>query len=171
MFEEDVDLNNCMAVAVNMVQQRAEETSVMLSYACESEAKYLYSDERAIRQILLNLVTNAVKFTPNGGNVALRGIMRPDGGVTIEVQDNGIGIATEDRQRVLEAFEQADGAKNRRFEGIGLGLPIVKKLAGLHGGTVQIDSDIGEGTIIRVAFPPNRSTGDLDRENQIAGAA
>lgn len=171
MFEEDVDLNNCMSVAVNMLQQRAEETGVMLTYSCEPAAKYLYSDERAIRQILINLATNAVKFTPNGGAVALRSIMRPDGGITIEVEDNGIGIAKEDQQRVLEAFEQAEGSKNRRFEGIGLGLPIVKKLAGLHAGAVRIDSVVGEGTIVRAVFPPNRSAGDLDRPTQVAGAA
>ncbi len=105
-----------------------------------------------MKQILVNLLTNGVKFTPRGGQVHLVAA-REGGGVEIAVADTGIGIAPEHLKRMGQPFEQAEGAHVRTQEGTGLGLALVKAFATLHGGEAVIESALGEGTIVRVKLP------------------
>ncbi|OAN52188.1 hypothetical protein A6A04_00330 [Paramagnetospirillum marisnigri] len=110
-------------------------------------------DERLVKQMLLNLLSNSLKFTPQGGRITVVSSQRPDGGISISVADTGIGIPPELHARVLEPFRQAHDDMMITHAGTGLGLPIVKALIELHGGTLDLDSTAGHGTTIRLNFP------------------
>lgn len=113
----------------------------------------LESDPRALKQILLNLLSNAAKFTPEGGRIVVRA--RPEGtdAVRIEVEDSGIGIAPEDQERIFEEFRQLDGSSERQFGGVGLGLAVVKRLCHVLGARVELRSASGEGSTFAVVVP------------------
>jgi len=119
-------------------------------------------DERRVKQILLNLLSNAIKFTPQGGQVWLR--MQSDGTTaTIEVEDTGIGIATDKHHLIFEAFQQIDSALNRKHEGTGLGLALTRQLVEMHNGSISFKSQPGIGTIftvhIQAQLPKGKSIG------------
>ncbi len=116
----------------------------------------LRADELRLKQILINLLSNAVKFTPSGGKITVSARADSALGFTIEVRDTGIGIAPEDIPKALEPFAQIDSTLSRRYEGTGLGLPLTRSLIELHGGTIGIESELGDGTLITVTFPPER---------------
>jgi cell cycle sensor histidine kinase DivJ len=110
------------------------------------------ADKRAVKQVLLNLLSNAIKFTDSGGQVAVSA--RADGArLAITVEDNGIGISEADLPRIGDPFFQARSGHDRRHDGTGLGLSIVKGLIGLHGGDVEMKSELGKGTRITVRVP------------------
>jgi cell cycle sensor histidine kinase DivJ len=112
----------------------------------------IVADKRSCKQILINLISNAVKFTPKGGSIAVD--LRPEGNsLKIIVADTGIGIAPNDLSQLGEPFFQASASYARHFEGTGLGLSVVRGLVGLHGGTIAIESAPGEGTTISVRLP------------------
>jgi len=113
-------------------------------------------DERALKQILLNLLSNAVKFTPAGGQVTLQARLDPDGGMALAVRDTGIGIAAADLPKALASFAQVDSSLTRKYEGVGLGLPISRALAELHGGRLELASAPGAGTTATVHLPADR---------------
>ena len=117
---------------------------------------WLRADERMVRQMLLNLLSNAVKFTENKGKITLAAELAEDGRLRISVTDTGIGIAAHDLPKAMSTFGQVDGSLDRRFEGTGLGLPLVKSMAELHGGGLEIDSLIGVGTAAVLWFPKER---------------
>ncbi len=159
--EDDIDLFATVSAAVRMVRARADETGLVLSLRNElpSEVLGLRADERRVKQIVLNLVSNAVKFTEPGGRVTLSvaAARTPDeGGVIIAVKDTGIGIAAEDLSRVMEAFSQIDHGLNRRQDGTGLGLPLTRRLVELHQGELRLESTPGTGTNVTVWFPAAR---------------
>ena len=114
-------------------------------------------DPQRLRQSLSNLLSNALKFTPEGGRIALKAWQDGDGGIRFSVRDSGIGMDREKIAAALEAFRQLDGSLARRFEGAGLGLAITKSLVELHGGTLAIESAIGAGTTVTIALPPART--------------
>src|SRR5262249_8212471 len=126
------------------------------------ELPWVRADRRALKQILLNLLANAVKFTPKGGKVGLRMAIDDEGGLRMTVNDTGIGIDPRDIPRALSAFGQVDASWSRRYEGAGLGLPISRALVRLHGGTLELDSQPGMGTVVTVRLPPER-VGPLPR--------
>ncbi len=124
-------------------------------------------DERACRQILINLLSNAIKFSKEGGNVYLRA-KRQGQYLNLSIADNGIGMSREVSKRVGDPFFQANDGLARQYEGTGLGLSIVKGLVELHGGTLRIDSTLGEGTTVTVLLPlngPEKLHPDPDTEN------
>jgi PAS domain S-box-containing protein len=114
------------------------------------------ADELRLEQVLLNLVTNAVKFTPAGGAVSMSAALEPSGEIAISVADTGIGIAAEDIPRALQPFGQVDNSLARAHGGTGLGLPLALRLVELHGGTLTIESERGAGTTVTVILPPER---------------
>jgi signal transduction histidine kinase len=114
-------------------------------------------DERRLRQILLNLLSNAVKFTPAEREVRVLVRTSDAGGVQIDVEDTGIGIPPDQINRVMEPFYQVGGSLARTQEGTGLGLPIAKSLAELHGGALRLESAVGYGTTVRLTLPPERN--------------
>jgi signal transduction histidine kinase len=122
-----------------------------------AELPLLFADECKTKQVLLNLVINAVKFTPSGGHIEIAGRFDPETGVIVTVRDTGIGIAPGDLARVLEPFEQVDSSLSRTHQGTGLGLPLVKAIMELHGGSIAVKSEVAVGTQMSVIFPPSRA--------------
>ncbi len=116
----------------------------------------LYADPRSIRQIVINLLSNALKFTQRGGWARLAVSVDADGGLLVEVRDNGAGIAPEEQGEIWEAFKRARNPGLAKAEGSGLGLHLVKVLAELHSAEVGLESGLGEGTRVWVAFGPER---------------
>ncbi|SMF91480.1 Signal transduction histidine kinase [Azospirillum oryzae] len=152
--EGPCDLEDAADFAVRMLTPRAEHAGVLLSAAVAPAVRNLRGDDRRIRQILLNLIANGVKYTPSGGSVTLSAAL-DDGAPVIRVIDTGLGIPTEDIDRVLEPFARAGNA-TRGVEGAGLGLPLTKRLVELHGGTLELRSTLGVGTTVTVRLPASR---------------
>ncbi len=154
--EEEVDLVALIAAVRRIMQERA--TAAGLTFLCESGEglPWVRADRRALKQVLLNLLSNAVKFTPKGGQVGLRMAVDPDRGLRMIVHDTGIGIDPQDIPRAMSAFGQVDASWSRRYEGAGLGLPISRALARLHGGTLELTSQPGTGTTVTIRLPPER---------------
>jgi len=149
---ESVDLADTAAEIFESFSARARATGVTLSVAVDPDAATLTADPQSIRQILTNLVDNALRYTPAGGRVTVAA--HRDGRVTVlEVRDTGSGIPAEHLPRLFERFYRVDPSRSRADGGTGLGLAIVKHLVEAHGGTSSADSILGEGTVIRSRFP------------------
>jgi len=140
-----------------LAQPHAEEARVDLKMELVESLPALRGDEKLIRQAILNLISNAIKFTPAGGSVRI-GAQRSRDGLVIEVVDTGIGIAPEDLPRAMEPFEQISRGYARERSGSGIGLPIAKRIAELHRGRLDITSRSGAGTTVRLTLPPERVT-------------
>ena len=111
----------------------------------------------SLRQVILNLLSNALKFTGSGGLISLNIYTSPDGGVVFAITDTGIGMTEQDTVVAMEPFGQASREKSHTREGAGLGLPLSKALIERHGGTLEIDSMFGKGTTVRVTLPGSRT--------------
>ena len=136
----------------DMVKLKAEDGGVELVRAYPERLDELVGDKRACKQIVINLLSNAVKFTPSGGRVTIGA--KPDGNhLILQVTDTGIGIHSGDLGRLGDAFFQARTGVDRPFEGTGLGLSVVRGLVGLHGGTIKVESEPGQGTAVTVRLP------------------
>ena len=153
--EDQIDIGETLATSLRMVEAQATNIGVILENEIAHDLPILRADERRIRQILLNLLANAIKFTPRGGKVRLIAFT-DEKEFIVQVADTGIGMAKEDIPRALERFGQLDSDLNRKYEGTGLGLPLTKKLAELHGGRLEIESELCVGTKVTVAFPADR---------------
>ena len=156
LAEEPTDLNEIMDATLRMCQHKAIEGRVELAYEGQKNAPPVVVDPRLFRQVALNLVSNAVKFTPSGGRVKIDMNVSPATGVALVVKDTGIGIAAQDIDRVLRPFEQVESALSRRHGGTGLGLPYSKKVIEIHGGRLILASQVGTGTTVRVELPASR---------------
>lgn len=154
--EGNVDIADVLASCHRIISGRAKEAALDVKVNVMPELPPVRGDERRLKQIVLNLLSNAVKFTPAGGSVVVSAIMLHSGELVISVADTGIGMRPEDVKLALEPFRQLDGALNRRYEGTGLGLPLVQRLVQLHGGTLSIKTAPGAGTTITLRFPANR---------------
>ena len=138
-----------------MIRPMASAAGVSLSTDVSRSLPFIHADEVRFQEILLNLISNAVKFTPPGGAVTIRASMEA-GGLVIAVKDTGIGMKESDIAVALEPFRQIDGRLNRQFTGTGLGLPLAKRLVELHGGNLAIESAPGLGTTVRIRLPSER---------------
>jgi signal transduction histidine kinase len=155
--EAEIDLAASIHSACLMLRERAKRGGIALVEDVSTDLPRLHGDRRRIRQILLNLVSNAVKFTPRGGTVRVSAVGAPDGGLMLSVKDTGIGIEPGDIPRVFEPFVQLGRDKGISGEGTGLGLPLCKELVELHGGTIALTSEPGIGTKVTAAFPAART--------------
>jgi PAS domain S-box-containing protein len=154
--KEELAIAEVIAGCVRLVSHRATEAGVQLTVAGAAESPRLFADETRVKQILLNLLSNALKFTAPGGHVTIGAAIAPDGAVTITVTDTGIGMTPDDIAIAMQPFGQVDSSLARRFEGTGLGLPLTKALVELHGGRLTIDSVPRVGTTATVIFPNER---------------
>ena len=152
LSEETFDFEDVAGQALAFVKMQADRKGVALKMTVPDDCRRIVADKRAVKQVLVNLLTNGVKFTPRGGAVAMRAA-RDDAGIVLSVSDTGVGISQADLKRLGQPFEQAEGAHVRTQEGTGLGLALVKALAAMHGGEAAIESVLGEGTTVRVRFP------------------
>jgi two-component system, OmpR family, phosphate regulon sensor histidine kinase PhoR len=156
MTRESVDLAAAVQSAAERLQPQAEKAGVALSVEIAAGIPRVSGDRVSLERAIVNLINNAIKFTPEGG--AMRVLARPTGaGVTIEVADNGSGIEPQDLPRVFERFYKADRA--RRAGGTGLGLAVVKHTAEAHGGRVEAESRLGEGSTFRIWLPAETASG------------
>ncbi len=153
--EEEVDLAETINSSCRLLHERATQAGVTLNNRIAS-LPVMRVDQRMIKQILLNLLTNAIKFSPAGGSVELASSFNHAGDLLLTVADTGIGLAEEDIPRALQAFGQVDSVLTRKHEGTGLGLPLCKTLAELHGGALAIESEVGRGTAVTVTLPRDR---------------
>ena len=156
LHEDDIEVAPLLRSALNMVHERATSGGITLETEIPDGLPALYADARKLKQILVNLLSNAVKFTKPGGVVTLRTWCDARGGYLFQVQDTGIGMAQEDIPKALSPFGQVDSALNRQYEGTGLGLPLSKTLAELHGGTLDLQSEPGVGTTVTLRLPAAR---------------
>ena len=153
--EDQILLREELQATLRLIEERVR--AARLTLAVEAPAGVvLQADRRRVRQIMINLLSNAVKFTPDGGRVTVRASAVVGEGCQFSVANSGPGMSDTDIERVLKPYEQADSMVARNHEGTGLGLPISKHLAELHGGSMKITSRSGEGTTITVRFPSNR---------------
>jgi PAS domain S-box-containing protein len=153
--ETDCDLGEIVEAVVRMVGRRAGAAGIEVITDIAACVPRLRADEKMLRQILINLMSNAVKFTPAGGRVSLSAYTEGRG-LVLSVADTGVGIAPEMMDVVMRPFGQANNSLKRGIEGTGLGLPLVKGLAELHGGSFELHSVTGEGTTALVRLPAER---------------
>ena len=153
--EEVADIAELIESCERMVQWRATEKNISLNIAIYNPIPEVFIDLRRIKQALVNLLDNAIKYTQEEGQVSLTAGVSSTG-IRIVIEDNGIGISEEEMSRVFEPFAQLDSSFTRKFDGAGLGLAITKSLIELHDGTLEISSKIGAGTKVIVSLPSSR---------------
>jgi signal transduction histidine kinase len=156
LHEEPVSLGDIVGTCCRLVSERAREGQVAITEELAADLPPVRGDALRLKQVVLNVLSNAVKFTPPGGAVRITAAREADGGLTLAVADTGIGMAAEDIPVALAPFRQVEGALNRRYEGTGLGLPLAKSLVELHEGTLAIDSAPGRGTKVSIRLPARR---------------
>ena len=166
--EEPVNLSAIALESVRLLRLRADTKRLRLVLDCKPEMPRFWADERALRQICLNLLSNAVKFTPQGGLVTIRAGLLSSGDGFFTVRDNGPGIPEEEMSQVLRSFGQGSLALEMSERGTGLGLPIVRGLAELHGGRFELRSEVGTGTETTVIIPKARVMSPAPAQNRKA---
>jgi signal transduction histidine kinase len=147
----DFDLPNAIENSLILVRERASRRGIALGHAVDASLGTVRADERKLKQVLLNLLSNALKFTPEGGRVDVRAEGRGDV-AEISVTDTGVGIAPEDLETIFEEFRQV-GAVEKKVEGTGLGLALARRFIELHGGTMWVKSEVGSGSVFAFTLP------------------
>jgi signal transduction histidine kinase/HAMP domain-containing protein len=154
-------LGDVIEDAMRMIGTQAKAAGIELTRAIDPDLPMIEADSTRLRQLFLNLLSNAVKFTPPGGKVTVVAAPCPEG-VRVAVNDTGIGMAAKDIPKALEPFSQIDSSMTRKYGGTGLGLPLSKLFAEMHGGRLSIESEPGRGTTVTVVLPvPNQRVPSL----------
>jgi signal transduction histidine kinase len=156
---EEVDIHLAIDDVIDLVRASADAKSLWLRAEVDAELPTAWADRARIRQVLVNLIANAVKFTEHGG-VTIRASVS-DGWITMAVLDTGVGISPEAQTYIFEEFRQGDASTTRRYGGTGLGLAISKRLVALHGGRIWVDSTIGVGSSFLFTLPVRARPGAL----------
>lgn len=154
--EEDMDVSRLLHVCQSLVASLAEKGGVSITVNEKYTDESIRGDSQKIRQVLLNLLSNAIKFTPDGGEVCIRSYKKQDNIFVIEVKDNGVGIPPESHEKVFDEFEQVENKMSGSIKGTGLGLPLSLRLMKMHGGDIEMDSALGQGTTMRMVIPARR---------------
>ena len=157
LVEENVEVEQLIRGCVRQVATAAESAAQHLSVEVATDLPALWGDKRVLAQILNNLLSNAIKFTPEGGRIAVSAWRDAEGCILVSVADNGIGMTEEGVAKALRPFEQAHSARAREYKGTGLGLHLCDNFMRLFGGTLEIDSQAGDGTTVTIAFPAERA--------------
>jgi len=148
-------LREVLGNALTMVRERATQHGIELTLDVQLDDDVIEADERKIKQVLVNLLSNAVKFTPAGGKVRVTARNEP-AGIRIAVSDSGVGIAAADQGRIFEAFQQVGSGPGGAQEGTGLGLGLARRYVELHGGRIDVESEVGVGSTFTVTLPARR---------------
>jgi signal transduction histidine kinase len=156
LFEEELDLEAVVTQSSNVIEDMARKAEIAYSVEIERNLPKFRGDASKIRQLLINLLGNAVKFTPAGGSIWLNAGRAADGGLHLLIRDTGIGIAPDKMAIALAPFGQVESAFARSRGGVGLGLPLSTTLAQLHGGALTLSSEVGKGTVAQVSLPSER---------------
>ena len=171
LTEEDVVLDVELDAVIALIQVKAAEKDLTIDSAGVAPGLRVRADALKLRQVLINLLSNAVKFTPAGGAVTIAAVRGADGCLAITVADTGIGIAAGNIEKAMMPFGQVEQAYVRTQGGTGLGLPLAKSLVEMHGGTLDLASAIGAGTVVTVTLPAHRVIADPPAEPQPARRA
>src|SRR5262245_26177827 len=147
----DFDLPSALDNALTLVRERATRRGISLGSTIERHVGSIRADELKVKQVLLNLLSNALKFTPEGGRIEVT-VGANEGMAEISVTDTGIGIAPEEQEAVFEEFRQV-GAADKKIEGTGLGLALCRRFVELHGGRIWVKSRVGEGSTVTFTIP------------------
>lgn len=156
LHESDVVLPDVVEDCLSLMHDRAEAGGLKLTSQPSTDARCLRADARVVKQVLINFLSNAIKFTPRGGRVHVTTALDGDGTLLLAVRDSGIGMSADEIEVALAPFGQIDSALARKHQGTGLGLPICKSFMELHGGTLTIESAAGAGTTMTAHFPARR---------------
>ncbi len=156
IIEEEVDLGEAVVASLLLVQSRAEQGGVELVNKIEDQRRFVRADARRIKQVLINILSNAVKFTNEGGSVTISSVNGGDGSISLVVSDTGIGMSANDLAHAMEPFEQLNPDDIMTRDGIGLGLPLTKQLVEAQGATLSIESEPNIGTTVLVRFPADK---------------
>jgi signal transduction histidine kinase len=156
LLEEIIDLSHIIRSCLRLMEMRAENAEIKLIDKLPPDLPALRADARKMKQIFINLLSNAVKFTPEGGQVTVTATRVDGGGIEVVVSDTGIGIAAEDIPKTLLPFKQIDNSLSRKYNGTGLGLPLADNFTRMHGGTLTMESAVGQGTRVALFFPEKR---------------
>ena len=167
---DEIDVTESLCVCLKMLTGQAQKNGIQLERTGQDNLLGLRGDEKKFKQIVINLLSNAIKFTPEGGKVTLSAEVEDDGSLKLAVSDTGIGIAVKDLDKVMAPFAQVESAHSRKHQGTGLGLPISKAFAELHGGSFTMNSEPGVGTTVTVRFPAERIVRS-PRDTKAVGAA
>lgn len=170
LLEDSLKVPVVIDAVLTLVRQRADKRGVRLELELPDDVPKLLADQRKVMQVLVNLLSNGIKFTETGGMVSMKVSCDADAGYIFEVADTGIGIAQEKIPIALSQFGQIDSALSRDHDGTGLGLPLASTLMELHGGSLELQSELGVGTVVTVRFPPWR-IGGLSRRIKHSPAA
>lgn len=160
MHYEAVSLNDVLGETVAMMQPQANRERVIIRSSFASNLPDVVADPRSVRQIALNLLSNAVRYTPAGGQVIISTAYSSDGSVLIRVRDTGIGMSPAEVEEALKPFKQINSLKRKRGDGTGLGLPLTRAMVEANRAAFAINSVPGEGTLVEVSFPPTRVLAD-----------
>jgi signal transduction histidine kinase len=150
----DFDLPSAIDNALILVRERAGRRGITLGHSVDEWLGSIRGDERKVKQVLLNLLSNALKFTPEGGRIDVSGRLQ-DGAAEIAVADTGVGVSLEDQEAVFEEFRQV-GTADKKVEGTGLGLALSRKFIELHGGRIWVQSQVGHGSTFTFTLPVRR---------------
>ena len=161
--DEEVDMAAVLRWSVDIMRASTMDKAQQVRLQMLDPMPVLNADQRAMRQIMLNLLSNAAKFTGEGGNIEVSVCLDDDGNLSISVRDEGIGIPEDKLSEVMEPFGQVDDTNARQHGGTGLGLPITKSLIEMHGGSFALESTVGEGTTARMTLPGWRLTWPADK--------
>jgi signal transduction histidine kinase len=156
LAEEEVDIGNVARLASQIVQEMADRAQIEFTSSYDEPLPRVVGDAAKLTQILVNLLSNAIKFTEPGGRVKLRVEHHGARGLTLRVEDTGIGMSAEQIPIALAPFGQLANTLTRKNDGVGLGLPLTKRLVELHGGTIEIASELGKGSVASVHLPERR---------------
>ncbi len=154
--ESAIDPRDCIHAGVRLLRDKADAKNLSVETSVDPRIQRIWAEELALKQIVINLVSNSVKFTPDDGSIQVSLTLGADGAIELSVTDSGIGIREEDLPKVIEPFAQGVTGLTRQVEGTGLGLALVNALAELHGGGLTIESVFGKGTTARVLLPASR---------------
>lgn len=169
LVEEETDVSVILAKCRQLLHERASAAGLHIRLEIPAPLPFVIVDGRRIKQVILNLMSNAVKFTPPGGRISLRAEMDPPTGLKISVVDTGIGMTQDEISVALEQFGQIDNDLARQHDGTGLGLPIARSLAELHGGKLEVESKRDAGTTVMLWLPMTRVVSNQDADTLKAG--
>jgi signal transduction histidine kinase len=152
-----VRLNATVTEAISLLQPQANTQRVIVRSALSERLPDVVADTRSVKQILINILANAIKFTPSGGQIVVSTSYEPNGSVFLRIRDTGIGMTREELEQAMKPFKQAQsGAARQRGEGTGLGLPLTKAMTEANRATFSVSSAPNEGTLVEIAFPSQR---------------
>lgn len=165
-----ISIEAVCSASLRLIKQTSLEKRIKVSSNYDSTIKMIQADERRLKQILVNLLSNAVKFTPEGGKIGLEVIGNPEKQeVYFTVWDTGIGIAPEQMTRLFQPFVQLDSRLSRRYSGTGLGLVLVQRMTELHGGSISVESDVGQGSRFTISLPWNTIAASQVLHRELSG--